>query len=150
MPYTLVVIDMQQQFEAACWPKTIAGVTKEITRAIEHHASIVFLEYGFYNGTHQELLDLVKGYTPKSRVSKKFDDGSRELIKTLKRRKFPRNLRVCGVNTSCCVHATVDGLFDKDPDLKIELVKRACGCSIDGNQWSLLRATFRDANFTLV
>lgn len=45
MPYTLVVVDMQAEFDAAYDPKVIVGVTKEIIQAIKTKSPVLFLEY---------------------------------------------------------------------------------------------------------
>lgn len=135
-PYTLVIIDMQPVFQAANWPDVVIGVTKEILAAIKNKASIMIVEYHDRGPIHDGLLKLVRGYPNKARTKKKLDDGSEKVLATLKRRKFPKRLRVCGVNASCCVAATIDGILGLDDTIKIEVIKDACGCAVEGHEWS--------------
>lgn len=128
MPATLVVVDMQQFFEAACNPNVIIGVTEEIIKARQASSDIVLVEYAGCGKSHEGFGQLLKNYRYKARIKKCDDDGSAEIVRTLRRRGFnDRHLRLCGVNADCCVCATVRGLLEKLDDSRIEVVKRACG-----------------------
>lgn len=131
MPYTLVVVDMQDEFDAALNPSVVIGVTKEILRAIKTNSPVLFLEYKNCGPTHRGLLDLVKGYPRKARITKAGDDGSLEAIKAVQRKEWPfRHMRVCGVNTDCCVWSTVEGILKRTENTQVEVVKEACGTCI--------------------
>lgn len=118
---------MQTHFEAASDPNVVASVAKEIIYTRIHCGSIIYLEFLGCGSTFQSLFDLTKGYKHRARVIKDSDDGSDEVIKCLKRRNFfQNNLRICGVNTDCCVYSTVEGLLEKLPYSKIQIIKNAC------------------------
>lgn len=124
---TLVVVDMQNEFAASCKLEVVTGVAAEITKAQQQHLPIVLVEYEGCGPTHKCLLQLLKGYPYKARVHKKDDDGSTEIIRTLRRRGFNEEcLRVCGVNVDACVWATVEGLLCKLKYSRVEVVKAAC------------------------
>ena len=135
MPITLIVVDMQPSFEAANEPNTIVGVTREILEAKRRKWGIVFLEYkptDEMGRTHEGFSSLIKGYRHKARVTKDDDDGSLEVVKALRRRGFAQHtLRICGVNTECCVTETVSGLLVRLERVQIEVVKDACD-----SEWS--------------
>lgn len=125
---TLVVVDMQAYFGAACEPNVIIGVTQEILDARQNKRAIILLEYEGCGRSHEGFADLLKNYPHKARIKKGDDDGSLEVIRTLRRRGFSgKYLRICGVNADCCVCATVLGLLAKLGDTRIEVVKKACG-----------------------
>jgi len=128
MPATLVVVDMQQFFDAACDPNVIIGVTEEVIKARQQNANIILVEYAQCGRSHEGFSNLLKNYRRKARIRKWDDDGSAEIVRTLRRRGFEhRSLRLCGVNADCCVCATAKGLLERLGNTKIEIVKRACG-----------------------
>jgi nicotinamidase-related amidase len=128
--YTLVVVDMQSTFAAANRPNVVIAVAREMFRAMKDKAPIILLEYQHCDPTHRGFLDILKGHKEKIRLKKPNDDGSAEVVKTLKDKDWPSvKIRVCGVNTDCCVLATVKGLLKKLPKSKVELVKSACGAA---------------------
>jgi nicotinamidase-related amidase len=149
MPATRLIIDMQPLFDAAEKTNVIVGVTAEIVRAMTEKAPIMVVEFAGCGETHQSILDLLKGYRLKARIGKLGDDGSMEITRALNRTGFSsRQLRVCGVNTNCCVEATVMGLVQRLPNSKIEVVKNACEwCGVGRYDW---RRYFRHRNVKLV
>lgn len=127
MPATRIVIDVQPHFCAANYPDLVVGVTLELMKAMKEKAHILIVEYTNCGSTHNALLKLLRGYPRYQRIKKSADDGSNQVVEALAKFKYPsKHLRVCGVNTDCCVQATVNGLLAKLPDTKIELVKSAC------------------------
>lgn len=144
---TLVVVDMQAHFGAACDPDVVIGVTQEILEAKQRKRAIILLEYRDCGKSHEGFAELLRNYPLKARIKKGDDDGSLEVIRTLRRRGFSdRYLRICGVNADCCVCATVWGLLSKLDDTRIEVVKRACGWE-NTFDW---REYFRHPNLKLV
>jgi len=136
MPTTLVVIDMQPEFEAANDPKCIVGVAKQIWMAQQQKWPIVLVEYSGCGETHDVFADMLKGYSSKARISKTDDDGSLEVVRCLRRRKFPHHrLRICGVNADCCVYETVEGLLYRLEKSHIELAKEACATEYGDIDW---------------
>jgi len=145
---TLVIVDMQPVFQASRDPNTIIAVTHEIFMARQNNHAIIIVEYARSGKTHAGFNELLKGYPHKARVSKHDDDGSKEIVRALCRRNFPMNtLRVCGVNTDCCVYETVTGLIKKLSKTKIEVVKKACNSVTDNFDW---RTYYRHPNLRLV
>lgn len=135
-PATLIVVDMQEAFEAASDPNTVIGVTYEILQAKERNAGIILLEYEKCGRTHEGYSQLLKGYRRKSRVTKEDDDGSMEVVRAARRRGFNlAHLRICGVNADCCIAATVLGLLGRLRESRIEVVKDACGWDARSFTW---------------
>ena len=149
MPTTLIVVDMQPDFEAAFNPNVVIAVTEQILLAKRNKWAIILLEYaGCYN-SHQGYNDLLKGYPKKARISKEDDDGSLEVSQAIRRRKFPfKNLRLCGVNTDACVWETVVGLLNRYEQSRVEVVKSACGW--EGHRQYDWREYMRHPRLTLV
>lgn len=136
MSATLVVVDMQPEFEAAFCVDAVVGVTEQIIYARNRNWSIVLVEYQGCGSTHNAIVNLLKGYPNKARIAKWEDDGSREVIRCIQRRNFPRHhLRVCGVNTDCCVYETVEGLLGRLENSVIELAKSACATEYGIVDW---------------
>ena len=148
MQPTLVVVDMQPEFEAAFHPNVVIGVTQEIINAKNVGAPIILVEYRDGGQTFDGFFKLLKNYKNKALVRKNRDDGSREVIQAIKRRKFnPYHLRVCGVNSDACVWSTVEGLLGKLNRSRIEVVKQACFTEDRTFDW---RQFLRHKNLRLV
>jgi hypothetical protein len=100
--------------------------------AFPAHSQILRLrvtDYGFIGGIPivKPLFDATRGF-----VKKRDDDGSRDLVCFFeKMNSLPLYVKVCGVNADCCVHVTVAGLIRLLPSSKIEIIKDACGWSLD-------------------
>ena len=132
MPATLIVIDMQVSFPAACEPNVVIAVTREIMEAKQRGEPIILVEYKGCGPSHSEFYNILKGYPYKSHICKSDDDGSREILRAIRRRKFDHSeLRICGVNFDCCVKHTVEGLLHQSPHSRITVVKSACGSEWD-------------------
>jgi len=145
---TLIIVDMQPVFRASREPNTIIAVTHEIFMAKQNNHAILIVEYARSGKSHTGFDHLLKGYPHKSRIKKWDDDGSKEVIRALIRRKFPTNLlRVCGVNTDCCVFETVTGLLCRLGKTKIEIVKKACNSESTDFDW---RGYYKHPNLRLV
>lgn len=128
MTATLVVVDMQEEFETAFDPNVVIGVTKEIINTMQKGGAIVFLEYLNCGSVHEGFYDLVRNYDKKSFVIKEDNDGSEELLREIEIRDFNDQwLRVCGVNSNCCVYETIDGILGKSCHTHVDIVKSACG-----------------------
>ena len=79
MPATLVVIDMQAAFEAACDPDVVIAVTEEILATKQKGGAIVLVEYHECGPSHTGFYRLLRNYHSKSRIHKREDDGSQEI-----------------------------------------------------------------------
>jgi len=129
MQYTLVVVDMQPDFLASLACKE--QVKKEVRKAVRSNNPIIFLEYkddlGYYKykPTYKDLVPV--GYDKVIKSKKTEDSGARNVVIHLNKKKLPKKLKVCGVNTQYCVFETVSNLirFNK---LDVTVVAKACNC----------------------
>jgi nicotinamidase-related amidase len=111
--FALVIVDMQPQFQAANNPSTVQGVCRAVRQAKQSGQTIVVLEFGGYGNTHIDILDEIGDYDKVKWKTKYKDDGSLEVINAFEfdGRPLPDEFHVCGVNLSCCVEETIDGLL---------------------------------------
>lgn len=127
MSYTLVIVDMQNEFRAANGKTIIANCKREIKRAMKDNAAIIFLEYYGNGPTKSVLSNLVDGYEWTWTETKDEDDGSLEVAVLIRKYDLDKKLiKVCGVNTDCCVKATVSGLTARFLNSSIEVIADAC------------------------
>jgi nicotinamidase-related amidase len=122
--YTLVVVDMQPGFTSACRKRVRINCLREVRKAYEAGAFIIFLELDGYQSTFFDLLSAAEGHFI---ILDKFsDDGSKEVEREVRRNKRSTNFKVCGINTDCCVASTVRGLTARFPMSTIEVIADAC------------------------
>lgn len=121
--YTLVVIDMQLEFDVHHERKTIAAVKKEILKANKHQATVIFVEYRGFGLTWPSLVALAN----KRKFAYKSDmDGSESIVFLLQQHNLPtERIKVCGLFATCCVLQTTIGLLCRLKDTKIQVVKKA-------------------------
>lgn len=135
VPSTLVIIDMQPEFEASNSFITINACKREILKSKSKDEPILFVEYAddyewsetyceVTSPTHACLTELALGYKKAQFVSKMDSDGSNEVVDVINSNKLPNTLRICGVNADCCVSDTVVGINSK-LDCKIHLIADA-------------------------
>jgi nicotinamidase-related amidase len=136
-PYTLVVIDMQREFEASLQKRVQKHCIKEITEAKSRGYAIILVEYVGYGHTLPKLFKIVDDYH-RAFISRKCrDDGSDGVSNLIKSNHLHSNLRICGVNTDACVLSTVRGLTKKMKRAKIHVVANACGTGWGNHQGGL-------------
>jgi len=126
---TLVVIDMQEQFETATVPRLVGNVLELIGSAMEKGWGIVVLEINGNNlhPTLSIIREKLRGYNRHLICSKSVDDGSMEVSFVCKEEGYDTSeFYVCGVITNQCVAATVIGLSRRFEDAKIRVVKKCC------------------------
>lgn len=125
--YTLVVVDMQSQFKAANGKRVRENCLREILQAIKDNSPIIFLEWEGYPPTLDDLIlpvkDQYQNYYVKTKVT---DDGSAQVESLVYLNRLPKNFKVCGVNTDCCVAATVRGLTSRFEMAIIDVIADAC------------------------
>ena len=122
----LVIIDMQYGFATAQHQGTINNCIRQIAKAIKAEMPIIIVEYTNCNKTVKPIRQALRGYRHKHTVKKSTDDGSRNIMKLVKRKlchidKFI----VCGVNIGACVADTVYGLAI-GYDMEVDVIKNAC------------------------
>ena len=122
--YTLVVVDMQAGFNSSNGKRVRENCLREIQKAVVDNAHIIFLEFDGYDETHPELTSNL--HEQVAVLQKSEDDGSKEVEREVRRNKRPTNFKVCGINTDCCVAATVRGLTARFLMSRIEVVADAC------------------------
>lgn len=151
MSYTLCVIDMQDFFSASKGKRVRKSCIREIKKAMDSNATILFVEYKNYGPTIPLLTKLTKGYRRKFVVLKLHDGGGDEVVNFLTKQHLPkRNIRVCGVNTDACVEATVVGMNENLESSKIEVVADACDSNWKaGHRNGLRRLSQTHQNITL-
>ena len=141
---TLVVVDVQTEFEAT-WPQWLkSGVMREVEEARFRGDAIIMLEFFSVNPpktfgpTYPDLVAVAAagnqaGFTMRAKA---LEDGSERVLDACTKMGFPTNLfRICGVNTHACILATVVGLARTFPACLIEVATYACN-DYRGNNWS--------------
>ena len=134
--YTLIVVDMQPGFRSASGTRVRENCLREVNKAVVDGADIIFLEYEGYEATFKELTEAA--LHSKYIGSKCTDDGSSVVAKFVHRNQLFKNFKVCGINTDCCVKATVEGLTSHFPMSRIDVVGDACDS--DWNHFNGLEA----------
>lgn len=132
MSYVLLIVDMQPQFPAASGKTIIKNCKREIRKAMQEKASIIFLEYMGCGTTNDSLLSLTDGYEQVWTQEKSSDDGSDVASSLIWKYSLSRtHIKVCGVNTDCCVKETVRGLISVFPKAEIDVIGDACNSDWD-------------------
>lgn len=146
MNYSIVIIDMQKVFLKNVLkkdPDIIQKCKRELIKAINDNAHIIFLEYHGYGPTVKELTSILKEfkYRKYSFISKEEDDGGDDLYDYISKHSLPQTIKVCGVNTDCCVTDTVSGYLyaikdnkNESEDLEefnVQVIIDACASSWD-------------------
>jgi nicotinamidase-related amidase len=124
----LCVIDMQPFFDAARNLQLIDKVIDQIIVSIKRKEHILIVTYDRCGETDHRILNAVDGYKHVKYVTKKNDDGSPEIVKTLEKFTLTdkETIKVCGVNTWACVKQTYTGLAHKLPDSTIVVLENLC------------------------
>lgn len=134
MSYTLIIIDMQPEFECSSDYGLQETIKELIEEAKDHNNPIVIVEYRKSGQTVPEIFDYVDSYHDCYVVRKSCDDGSNEIDKVVQNYELPRNCKVCGINFGYCVKDTVKGLLSKG--YNVEVVEEACSQPEDYGNWS--------------
>lgn len=127
----LVVIDMQPGYKASQDAITQYFVEQEIIRARERNQPIVVVEFDPHEmgHTYPRLLRHIEGYSRAVVITKRGDDGSKELHEALVRHGFSvYSLRLCGVNSDACVLETIQGFVVRVPSCRVTVPQDACNC----------------------
>lgn len=124
--YSLIIIDMQPSFLSNSQRRVKENCAKLIASAKKDKSPIIFVEYSYSGKTIPSLLDEAK-FAKRFFVTKDDDDGSFEIESCIRDNKITSNhIKVAGVNTECCVYATVKGLVKRFPHSTIEVISSAC------------------------
>ena len=117
IPYTLVIIDVQEGYVAAENETLLDNIIKEIKTAREDDAAILFVNMDHIGRNIGCIWDAAYDYTYFAQVIKRDNDGSDAIIRAFRTHKFlnKTNLRVGGIYTHLCLTETVNGLTEKLP-----------------------------------
>ena len=128
IPYTLVIIDVQEGYLAAENETLLDNILKEIKTARENDAAILFVNMDHIGRNIGCIWDAAYDYTYFAQVIKRDNDGSDAIIRAFSKHKFlnKTNLRVCGIYTHLCVTETVNGLTKKLPKSNVEVLTKCC------------------------
>jgi len=148
--YSLVIIDMQPDFDASYSDDIRGPVLREIAQAIKNDRPILIVEYDYpyYRNIGKKrtrtlwyIQNALRGYHNRHLVLKENDDGSREVVVKLKELGAGKNVRVFGVNTDCCVAETAENLVYRGCNVTIV----ADACNSDCSHFGGLRLLERYA-----
>lgn len=101
----LVVVDMQEYFLCKLPGTRRSALMDNFRRRMEDFEEVILVEYSGYGRTIPEMLDII-GDRLSSTVQKDESDGSHAICAVAPVEDFV----VGGLNTTCCVLATVYGL----------------------------------------
>lgn len=163
---TLVVLFMQEVFQASNNPETLANVEKLILEAKANGNGIIFAELPYespikdegYPPTHTRLtdhlfrydrgrrVDLYNRYAVRSIYYLESDASCMILDAAVERGLSLQNVTVCGTNTDLGVLDTVLGLAKRLPKSEISVVMDACHTLYDKDCWD----KFKPLNIRLI
>lgn len=139
MSYTLVVVDMQPDFESSY--KVVDNVAFYVKQAVKDGAAIIFLEYRAHGETLHDVAKYTYGYDRVYHASKNRDDGSYRVEELVSAYNLPEKFFVCGVNYSACVKSTVEGMIEDYGWKDISIFEDACN---QPESWDSDNPWFRD------
>lgn len=125
--YSLVLVDMQPYFKAANSRRVRDNCKRELQKAMDRRAAIIFVEFDGCGSTVKSFIKMTNEYDRRFFAHKDLDDGSAEVEEVITTHGLPaKKIKVCGVNTDCCVQATVRGLTARLPSATIQVISDAC------------------------
>lgn len=127
----LLVIDMQPYFKTTSDKTSLhKNIIEKIGEFNPKKDLIVFVEYGVHSGkkTYSCITDAAEHFKHKITITKYSDNGAPAFDKDVweKYHKKIKEIYVCGVNTDCCVYATVWGLSKRHSDMIIKVIPSCC------------------------
>ena len=129
---TLIVIDMQEYFQAANDPLTIRATKREIQKSIKKEEHVIVVEYGpsLYEPnigpTLSEITECLEGYKNYHKLIKEQDDGSPIIFDYINKHQiYSKSFYFCGVNLCYCVVETIFGMKNYYPRSKFTIVADA-------------------------
>lgn len=123
MKKILVVVDMQEEFDASNNSKLIRGISNLCER---WSGPIIILEYRGFGKTHIDIVNACRNNH--TTLTKNNDDGSRVIKKHLIKKNLISNkikFYVCGVNSEYCVKDTAFGLSEFE-NSTVNIIKPLC------------------------
>jgi nicotinamidase-related amidase len=129
---------MQKSYPAS--ELVVDQVVSEVRKAIRRNEWIMLVEYRNEGKTLRRVTKELKGYMKVRSVKKDFDCGAYSILwgltfstNNLNGLRTPRkrisHIKICGVNTNCCIIETVKGL--QYLNSKITVLSKACANVFD-------------------
>ena len=127
MPYTLLLIDLQTQFEEPD-PDYLENITALIVDAINDGADIALVEFQGYGSTWEEVRELLQNYENCFKFRKKDQDGGNHVAKRMKNLKMRHTdtVLVAGLYAEWCVKLTVTTMAEIMPESQFKIKRKAC------------------------
>ncbi len=120
----LVIIDLQTDFVDALENQKVINNCKTLIKNSKKNKEYIAVVRMIGCGKNDpRIVQLLKNYKKVIYVNKIDGDGSKEIEKALKRKRFNR-LKLCGCYLDQCVLDTSRGLLEKD--FKVKILKNAC------------------------
>lgn len=145
--HTVVIVDMQTSFPAACNPKLQERVDRLIQHARSLNWPIVVLKVKGRGDLVEIVAAALRDYELVEFTEKETTSGAQKVMEACQKRAFGTGqFLVCGVNTSACVLETVKGLAFGSGRPMVATLMDACGDEITGDWFQFPEA----ANVSLI
>jgi len=123
---TLVCIDMQTRFYAS--DEVLGPCLEEVDTATGSGNPVILVTFHGPQDLHPQLLPYLR-YEKVYLVDKEDVSGGLEVDQIVRNFDLPTSLRVCGIETNCCVKETILELLDFQGYHSIEVAAHACANS---------------------
>lgn len=128
IPYTLVIIDVQEGYAAADNENLLNNLLKQINKAKKDEAAILVVSMAGSGKIIGCIWEATQDYKYVAEINKYDTDGSSAIINAF--RKYPflnkNTFKVGGVYANICISDTVKGLSKKLQDSEIEVLTKCC------------------------
>ena len=124
---TLVIIDMQEDYDCAKSRKLVRRITRQIRRTKREGGGIIVVEFDWAGKTIQPILKAIGDYEHVEYVIKNQSDGGQKIFQKALVNNFNyRDFKVCGIFIADCIAKSARSLLG--PNQKVEVIREACGC----------------------
>lgn len=129
----LVVVDMQEGFEATKHGGVLDAVVALVTEAVRANTPIILLRYAGHGPIYARIRQEVEGYALVAEAVKRRMNGA-DLVAAICRQEGWDGsvIKLCGVNTFECVASTAENLVIELPDSIVEVQPKACNDKVIG------------------
>jgi len=125
--YTLIIIDMQPDFQASKSRGLRGNIKNELRKAIQNDCDVIFVEFdNHFSKTYSSLTKIVRNKNNVFFVSKEKISGGQSIANVVNLNGLSKTFRISGVQTECCVMSTVTDLSKLFPGSKIEVIQNCC------------------------
>jgi hypothetical protein len=138
---------MQPYFKAANNKKLIYSLIQQVRKAKKQKCSILILEYKNCGKTNSLILKHLVNYNNVIFESQSENSGAKIINKLINDNIIINNIKICGINTDCCVKETVNDLL-KNKKVKIELLADCCFSEYTCNHFETLNDWIKSIRFS--